>query len=186
MILHIKIYITQKTKRKEKTFKTIQKKWNYINTLERKRNEQFIIIKSNIKSKADEVIRSPVGLGDRHVRYALRCHACMASGVNSLLNKMFQYELATSLTLNIERYCYSYVNGLSDLWCLRGGTRQREVRYFYKPGNPSRTRGRAYLFHAFLTTTRNFNEIQRSILLIMIICEIVILLSIFICFDFGN
>ena len=33
---------------------------------------------------------------------------------------MFKYELATSLTLNIEKYCYSYWNGLADLWCLRG------------------------------------------------------------------
>ena len=33
---------------------------------------------------------------------------------------MFQYELATSLMLNIEKYCYSYLNGLADLWCLRG------------------------------------------------------------------
>jgi len=91
---------------------------------------------------------------------------------------MLKYELATSLTLNIEKYCYFYLNGLADLWCLRGGTRRREFRYIYKPGKPSRTRGRAYLFHVFLTTTRNFNEIQRSILLIMIICEILL----FICF----
>ena len=33
---------------------------------------------------------------------------------------MFKYELATSLMLNIEKYCYSYLNGLADLWCLRG------------------------------------------------------------------
>ena len=33
---------------------------------------------------------------------------------------MFKYELATLLTLNIEKYCYSYLNGLADLWCLRG------------------------------------------------------------------
>jgi len=45
-------------------------------------------------------------------------------------------------------------------------------RYIYKPGNPYRTRERAYLFHIFLTTTRNINEIKRSILLVMIICEI--------------
>ena len=32
---------------------------------------------------------------------------------------MLRYELATSLTLNIEKYCYSCVNGLADLWCLR-------------------------------------------------------------------
>jgi len=31
---------------------------------------------------------------------------------------MFKYELATSLTLNIEKYCY--LNGLADLWCIRG------------------------------------------------------------------
>jgi len=28
--------------------------------------------------------------------------------------------LATLLTLNIKKYCYSYLNGLADLWCLRG------------------------------------------------------------------
>ena len=28
--------------------------------------------------------------------------------------------MATSLTLNIEKYCYSYLNGLADLCCLRG------------------------------------------------------------------
>ena len=35
---------------------------------------------------------------------------------------MLKYELATSLRLNIEKYCYSYLNGLADLWCLRGGS----------------------------------------------------------------
>jgi len=44
----------------------------------------------------------------------------------------------------------------------------------YKPGNPSRTRGRAYLFHIFLTTKRNFIEIQITITLIIIICEILL------------
>jgi len=78
---------------------------------------------------------------------------------------MLKYELATSLTLNIEKYCYSYLNGLADLWYLRGGARQWEFLYIYKSGNPSGIRGRAYLFHVFfLTTTKNFNEIQRSIL----------------------
>ena len=33
---------------------------------------------------------------------------------------MFKYELASSLTLNIEKYCFPYLNGLADLWCLRG------------------------------------------------------------------
>ena len=56
-------------------------------------------------------------------------------------------------------------------WLLRGA-RRREFRYIYKPENPSRTGGREYLFHIFLTTTRDFNEIERSILLIMVICEI--------------
>ena len=59
------------------------------------------------------------------------------------------------------------------VWLLQGA-RRREFRYIYKPRNPSRTRGRAYLLHLFyisLTTTRNFNEIERIILLIMIICE---------------
>ena len=98
---------------------------------------------------------------------------------------MLKYELAISLALNIGKYCYSYLNGLADLWCLRGGTRRRAFRYIYKPGNPSRTRGRAYLFHVFLTTTWNFKEVQRSILLIIMIIK-EILLFIFICFDFGN
>ena len=44
--------------------------------------------------------------------------------------------------------------------------------YIYKPGNFSSSRGCADLFHIFLTTMRDFNEIQRNILLIMIICEI--------------
>jgi len=33
------------------------------------------------------------------------------------------------------------------------------------------TTGGAYLFHMFLTTPKNFNEIRRSFLLKMIICE---------------
>ena len=33
---------------------------------------------------------------------------------------MFKYELATLVMLNIETYCYSYLNELADLWCLRG------------------------------------------------------------------
>jgi len=47
---------------------------------------------------------------------------------------------------------------------------RREFGDTYKPGNPSRTRGHAYLFYIFPMIPRNFNEIQRSILLIMIIC----------------
>ena len=39
-------------------------------------------------------------------------------------------------------------------------------------------RTRAFEFH-FLPTTRNFSEIQRSILLIMIICEILLFIFIF-------
>ena len=58
--------------------------------------------------------------------------------------------------------------------------RRREFRYIYKPGNPSRTRGRAYLFHVCLTTTRNINEIQISILLIMILCEILLFIYFFV------
>jgi len=46
---------------------------------------------------------------------------------------MLKFELATSQTLNIDKYCNSYLNGLADLWCLRGGTRRREFRYIYKP-----------------------------------------------------
>jgi len=63
---------------------------------------------------------------------------------------MLKYKLATSLTPNIENYCYSYLNGLADLWCLKGGTRRKEFRYIYKPGTPSMIRGRAYLFYVFL------------------------------------
>jgi len=40
------------------------------------------------------------------------------------------------------------------------------------------------LFYIFLTTPRDFNKIQRNILLIMIICEI--LLFMLICFDISN
>jgi len=40
------------------------------------------------------------------------------------------------------------------------------------------TRGHAYLFHNF-TTTRDFSEIQRSIPLIMIICEILLFIFIY-------
>jgi len=64
---------------------------------------------------------------------------------------MLKYELATSMTLNIEKYCYSYWNGLAYLWCLRGGTHRREFRYIYKPGNPSRTR-------VFVSRFSNDNE----------------------------
>ena len=35
---------------------------------------------------------------------------------------MLKYEVGTSLTLNIEKYCYFYLIGLADLWCLRGGS----------------------------------------------------------------
>jgi len=53
-----------------------------------------------------------------------------------------------------------------DILTVKTVKRVRSVRgsalVHIKPGNPSRTRGRAYLFHVFLTTTRNFTEIQRS------------------------
>ena len=52
---------------------------------------------------------------------------------------------------------------------------------FINRENPSRTRGRAYMFHIFLTITMNSNE---DVLLIMVIC--VILLFILICFNFWN
>jgi len=61
------------------------------------------------------------------------------------------------------------------VWLLQGA-RPKEFRYIDKPRNPSRPRGPAYLFHIFQTTMRNFNEIERSILLIMIICEILLIL----------
>ena len=47
-----------------------------------------------------------------------------------------------------------------------------EFRNIYKPGNPSRSSDRAYLFYILLMTTTNFIEIQRSMLWIKIICEI--------------
>jgi len=67
---------------------------------------------------ADVRIRTSSCLGARQERYALRYHACLVSCVNSHINKCL--DMATSLTLNIEKYCYSCVNGLADLWCLRG------------------------------------------------------------------
>ena len=69
------------------------------------------------------------------------------------------------------------------VWLLQS-TQRREFRYIYKPGNPSRTRGHTYLFVFFLMERRNFNEIERSILLIMIYLEI--LLFILIHYNFGN
>jgi len=76
MILLIKIYITQK-ERKEKHWKQCTKmkykmnNFKYINTLERKRIDKFSNNKINIKSKADEEIRSQ----DSWVigKYALHC-----------------------------------------------------------------------------------------------------------------
>jgi len=41
----------------------------------------------------------------------------MVSGVNSLIN--IRLDMATLLTLN-KKYCYSYLNGLADVWCLKG------------------------------------------------------------------
>jgi len=68
---------------------------------------------------------------------------------------------------------------------LSQGARRREFRHIYKPGNLFMTGGRAYLFHIYLTTTNNCSmKLKKSILLIMIICEI--LLFIFICFSYGN
>jgi len=66
------------------------------------------------------------------------------------------------------------------LVCLLQGARRREFRYIYKPGNPPMTRWRAYLFHMFLTTTKNFNEIEINIVLTMFICEILLFLCVFI------
>jgi len=62
------------------------------------------------------------------------------------------------------------------VWPLQGA-RRKEFRYIDKPRNPPRTSGRAYLFDfSFQTTMRNFNEIEKRILLIMIICEILLIL----------
>ena len=93
---------------------------------------------------------------------------------------MLKYELATSLTLNEEKmlplFEWTSQTLVSQRWLFTYSQVrvEWEFRYIYKQGNPSRSRGRAYLFHVFLTTTRNDNEIQRSILLIMIICEILL------------
>jgi len=48
--------------------------FNYINTLKDKRNEPLSYNKNNIKEASQ-------------VRYALRYHVCMVSGVNRLMNK---------------------------------------------------------------------------------------------------
>ena len=91
------------------------KNFNYINTLKQKRNEQLGYNKNNIKKKLfgreDSI---PSYLDARQVRYALRYHAYMymVCGVNSLMNRC--------LNMNWLHHCYSYLNGLADLWCLRG------------------------------------------------------------------
>jgi len=60
--------------------------FNYINTLKHKRNEQLSLKKYYKKlSRPEDSI--PSCLGARQVRYALRYHACMVRGVNSLMNK---------------------------------------------------------------------------------------------------
>jgi len=71
---------TQKMKYKMNNF-------NYINTLKRKRDEQFSNNKNNIKKLMRREDSFPSCLGARQVRYALRYHACIVSGVNSLINK---------------------------------------------------------------------------------------------------
>jgi len=40
-------------------------------------------------------------------------------------------------------------NWWAALFWLSQGARRREFRYIYKTGNPSRFRGRVYLFHIF-------------------------------------
>jgi len=61
--------------------------FNYINTLKQKRNEQLSYNKNNLKKLSGRVDSAPSCLGAREVRYALRFHVCMVSGVNSLKNK---------------------------------------------------------------------------------------------------
>ena len=58
--------------------------FNYINTLKHKRNEKLSYNKKKLSGREDSI---PSCLGARQVRYALRYHACMVSGVNSLMNK---------------------------------------------------------------------------------------------------
>ena len=60
--------------------------FNYINTLKHKRNEQLSYNKNNIKKISGCEDSIPSCLGARQVRYALRYHACMVIGVNSLMN----------------------------------------------------------------------------------------------------
>jgi len=61
--------------------------FDYINTLKHKRNEQLSYNKNNIKKLSGHEDLIPICLGAGQVRYALRYHACMVSGANSLMNK---------------------------------------------------------------------------------------------------
>jgi len=61
--------------------------FNYINTLKHKRNEQLSYNKNNIKKLSGREDSITNCLSARQVHYALRYHACMVSGVNSLMNK---------------------------------------------------------------------------------------------------
>jgi len=67
-------------------------------------------------------------------------------------------------------------NKRAALFWLLQGARRREFRYIYKPGNPSRTRGRAYLFHIFSNDNKDSMKLKAVFyVLIMIICEILCL-----------
>ena len=55
-----------------------------------------------------------------HCDTMLEYYPVLIAFMNECLVYSFLYKLATSLTLNIEKYCNSYLNGLADLWCLRG------------------------------------------------------------------
>jgi len=60
-------------------------------------------------------------------------------------------DLKLELPINVLRYF--------DFW---QGARRREFRYIYKPGNPFKTRERAYFFHIFKPQREisvNFKEI---------------------------
>ena len=64
--------------------------FNYINTLKRKRNEQFSNTnKNSIKKLCQREDSIPSCLGARQALYTLRYLAYLVNSVNSLINKCF-------------------------------------------------------------------------------------------------
>ena len=64
-------------------------KFNYINTLKRKRNDQFSNNKNSIKKLCKRKDSIPSCLGASQARYALRYLAYFVNGVNCLINNCF-------------------------------------------------------------------------------------------------